>query len=515
MYDMHRGSGADLVPPPETRAFSSGRTRSATRLRARAWGVAALAVALAACSSDNNSHPTSPTPAVVHSFGVTANENNVLSAIASLDVTGADSVRVFYFTESGVRLSTPWMADLSSGHLAVLGLLPETAYSFYAEAAGGGTTVASDTVTLTTAALPTFLQTVSLSSDAPASFGYILTSLWDGSTAYIAAFDSVGRVAWYRAFPGGIPAEETKQEANGDFTVVLTTSHGGEQVPGQAVEVAPDGSVVRTFTAPDGSYFDGHEFWLLFDANGAYDGALMLQYTARHLDLSGSGGPVDSLVTGHQLVRQDASGAQHVVFDAWDHFQLADNVEPTAGQLDFDHPNAISIAPDGNYVVSWRNLDLITKIDANTGDLLWTFGSTFAHHASDFTITGDALGGFSAQHSVRVLPDGNILVFDNGTRHVPSASRAVEYQLDVNAHAAALVFEFRHAPPIYTNFTGSVQRFANGNTMVGYTFGSTTLVATEVTPDGDVVYEGTLHASRSQTPYRFVKLRSLYGYEAP
>ena len=68
-------------------------------------------------------------------------------------------------------------------------------------------------------------------------------------------------------------------------------------------------------------------------------------YTARHLDLSAHGGPADTLVTGHQLVRQDASGDQHVVFDAWDHFQLTDNVEPAPGQLDFDHPNAISIAP--------------------------------------------------------------------------------------------------------------------------------------------------------------------------
>ena len=514
MYAKHRGSGADTAPPLETHASNFERNRSTTRVRTSAWAVATLAFALAACSSDSN-HTTGPNPATVNSFSVGANENNVLSAIAALDVSGADSARVFYFAGSGAKQSTPWVADLSSGHLAVLGLRPETEYSFYAEAAGGGTTVASDTVTFTTAALPTFLQTVFLSSDAPASFGYILTSIWDGSTAYITAFDSAGQVAWYRAFPGGIPAEETKQQANGDFTVVLTTSHGGEQVPGQAVEVAPDGSVVRTFTAPDGSYFDGHEFWLLFDANGAYDGALMLQYTARHLDLSGSGGPVDSLVTGHQLVRQDASGAQHVVFDAWDHFQLADNVEPTAGQLDFDHPNAISIAPDGNYVMSWRNLDLITKIDASTGDLIWTFGSTFAHHASDFTITGDALGGFSAQHGVRVLSDGNILVFDNGTRHVPSASRAVEYQLDESAHTATLVFQFKHVPPIYTNFTGSVQRFANGNTMVGYTFGSATLVATEVTPDGDVVYEGTLHSGGSQTPYRFVKVRSLYGYEAP
>jgi hypothetical protein len=501
---MQLGSGPDSAPPLKSLAPS----------RRRNLALVALVCVLAACSSDNNHQPTSPTPPVVNSFSVAANDNNALSAIGTLDVTGADSARVSYWTGSDAKRSTPYVSDLSSGKLLVLGLHPETEYHFYAEAVGGGQTTTSDTAILTTAVLPTFLQSVSLSSASPASFGYILTAIWDGSTVYATAFDSTGRVAWYRAFPGGVPAEEIKQQANGNITAVLTASRGGELVPGQAVEVAPDGSLVRTFTAPDSSYLDGHEFWLLFN-NGAYDGALMLAYTPRHLDLSAHGGPSDSLVVAHQLVRQDANGSQHVVFDAWDHFQLTDNVEPTTGQLDFDHPNSISIAPDGNYVLSWRNLDVITKIDATTGALIWTLASPFAALASDFTIAGDPLNGFSAQHSVRVLDDGNILVFDNGTKHVPPASRAVEYQLDETAHTATMDFQFRHAPAIYTPFTGSAQRFANGNTMIGYTFGSATLVATEVTPAGEVVYEGTLVSGGLQTPYRFTKVRSLYRYEAP
>ncbi|HEV7704769.1 MAG TPA: aryl-sulfate sulfotransferase, partial [Gemmatimonadaceae bacterium] len=462
----------------------------------------ALALVLSACGDDNHGvNNPSASPAVT-GLVVTANDNNALSAIATLDARSADSARVVYWTGSDPKQSTPFSTSVgdaqegAAGRLVVLGLLPSTEYNFFVEAAGKGATVTSDTVSFTTGALPAFLQSVSLTSQTPASFGYIFTSLWDGGTAYVTAFDSVGRVAWYRAFPGGQPALEIKQQANGDFTTVLTTSHGGEPVPGQAVEVSPDGALVRTFTAPANSYLDGHEFLLLFD-NGAYDGALMLAYTVRHLDLSAQGGEADTLVTGHQLVRQDANGDQHVVFDAWEHFQLTDNVEPTPGQLDFDHPNAISIAPDGNYVVSWRDLDIITKIDAATGALIWTLASPFAARASDFTIAGDALTGFSAQHSVRVLENGNLLVFDNGTKHAPSESRAVEYHLDESARTATAVFDFRHAPPLYTPFTGSVQRFANGNTLVGYPYGTPTLVATEVTPDGAVTYEGTLVAGGS------------------
>ncbi len=59
-----------------------------------------------------------------------------------------------------------------------------------------------------------------------------------------------------------------------------------------------------------------------------------------------------------------------------------------------------------------------------------------------------------------------------------------------------------------------MQRLANGNTLIGWTFGSP-LLATEVSSAGTVVWEGTLNAAGLQVPYRFTKIASLYGYSAP
>lgn len=481
---------------------------------------AALVLVLAACGDDNKGVNNPPAAPAITGLSVAANENNVLSAIATLNASNTDSARVVYWTDGGAQEHTPYdknvgdQSSASAGRLVVLGLRPETGYSFAVEAVNAGGTTTSDTVAFTTGALPTFLQSASLSSASPSSGGYVLTSLYDGSTAFVTAFDSAGRVAWYRAFPGGIPVAEVKQQTNGNITAEISTSHGGELVEGHAVSIKPDGTIERTYSAPTGSYLDVHEFWELSDVEGVYAGAVFLAYTARHLDLSSSGGPSDSLVVAHQVVKQDAAGNQSVLFDAWDHFAITDNVEPVGGQLDFDHPNAITFAPDGNYIVSWRNLDVLTKIDATTGALIWTLASSFAHVPSDFTFSGDPLSGFSAQHSARSLANGNVIIFDNGSRHSTPRSRAIEYALDTDAHTATLVWSYTHTPPYWTMFTGSVQRYQNGNTLIGWTFG-TPLVATEVNADGQTVWEGTLQATGNQVPYRFTKAVSLYDYQEP
>ncbi|MGH7621280.1 MAG: fibronectin type III domain-containing protein, partial [Gemmatimonadaceae bacterium] len=132
-----------------------------------------IAITLAACSSDNNGNPTTPKHAEITSFSVGANDNSVLSAVAAVTTTDADSAHVVYWTGSDATQSTPYVSDLSGGHITVLGLQPATEYNFFVEAFGGGATATSDTVTMTTGALPTFLQSASLTSTAPASFGYI------------------------------------------------------------------------------------------------------------------------------------------------------------------------------------------------------------------------------------------------------------------------------------------------------------------------------------------------------
>jgi hypothetical protein len=57
---------------------------------------------------------------------------------------------------------------------------------------------------------------------------------------------------------------------------------------------------------------------------------------------------------------------------------------------------------------------------------MWRFGGK----RNQFTYVNDPLGGPSYQHDIRVLPNGNITLMDNGNFHTPSLSRAVEYHFD-------------------------------------------------------------------------------------
>jgi hypothetical protein len=102
------------------------------------------------------------------------------------------------------------------------------------------------------------------------------------------------------------------------------------------------------------------------------------------------------------------------------------------------------------------------------------------------------------QHDIHRLANGNLLYFDNGnisgggvTPSDRTYSRAVEYQLDEVNKVATLVWEYRHTPDISAPCTGSVKRFANGNTLIGWGCAIPTsgFIATEVSATSNFVFE--------------------------
>lgn len=444
---------------------------------------------------------------------VLPNPYNALSTSVTFQVHNADSARVLYWTPGAIRLTTPFY-PVTDGRttIATLGLRSGTTYYHVVEALAGDRASFSDSLPFITTGLPQILEDVRLEITGTASAGYILVCGvgLPGDTSAVIAFDSIGDIAWYRLFGEGVPSTEAKQQPSGNFTAFLGSTRGWEPTYGRYVEFTPAGEIVRTYRAPTPFYTDNHEI-LITPQDGNGFTAHLFGYELRTVDLSSRGGPVNALVAGHIILRQTSSGTTEFMWNAWDHFSIDDWIEPGVNPpLDFDHPNSLAFALDGNYVVSFRNMGEITKIDFQTGNIIWRLGG----RNNQFTIINDPLGGFSAQHSVRVLDNGNLLIYDNGLRHSSPESRAIEYRLDTATKEATLVWEFRHTPSIFTSIVGSVQRYTNGNTLVGFGLVGT---ATEVTSSGTTVWEGVFRTSPTSAAsfYRATKIVSLYEYQRP
>ncbi len=474
----------------------------------------AILVAIAACFEQ----PASPgNPPTILSVAVEANPNNSLSAVVRFTARDGDSARVLYRETEQVLgsprypLKTPYYSiSGDSGTVVVLGLKPDAQIELIVEVRSA-LTATSTSFLYRSGALPPALVGLHLDASSTPIPGFTLTDFTGGGSAFLVAFDRAGDVSWYREFAAaaGEAALDAERHANGNYTLFVGASTGWQPASGQFYEVTPAGEIVRTYATSSTYFTDPHELLLDF-SGGLVSRVNLLGYDLRKIDLTSLGGRPDQLVAGHVLVRQSPSGAVEFLWNAWDHFTLADWIFVPPGirqmpSIDFDHPNSIATDAQGNYIVSFASLGLIAKIDGLTGDVLWRLGG----RRNDFTFVGDPFGGFGIQHDARLLPNGDIILFDNGTGHVPPESRAVEYRINPVNRTATMVWEYRHKPAIFAPFAGSVQRLANGNTVVS--FGAKPTVV-EVAPNGEVAWEGQV--TRNGRPvtffYRTVRISSLY-----
>jgi hypothetical protein len=238
--------------------------------------------------------------------------------------------------------------------------------------------------------------------------------------------------------------------------------------------------LVDSFYCGNGFETDIHEL-LLFSNNHYF----LLGLNPQIIDMSEliEGGKEDAVVLG--FVIQELDDDKNVVFQ-WrilDYISVldAEGIDLTAQVIDYCHTNSICIDSDDNLLISSRNLNEITKINRQTGEIIWRLGGK----KNQFSFINEEYN-FYRQHDVRRIQNGNILFFDNGNFHNPQFSRAVEYKLDEINLVATKVWEYRNSPDYYTSAMGNVSRLANGNTLINWVRPG---FVTEVKPDGSKALE--------------------------
>jgi len=167
----------------------------------------------------------------------------------------------------------------------------------------------------------------------------------------------------------------------------------------------------------------------------------------------------------------------------------APGVHMGLGLGDYQHNNTAEILPKndlekkdgrfaaGNILGCQRNANTIYIIDKKSGKVAWDWGR-------------DHLVG---PHHPNMLPNGNIIVYDNGGQGgYPRRTRIFTRLVELNPATGQIVWTYMHEPDRYYHHKffsfswGSVQRLWNGNTL---SLDSNRGRLFEVTPEGDIVWE--------------------------
>jgi hypothetical protein len=306
--------------------------------------------------------------------------------------------------------------------------------------------------------------------------GRIFLNNWQGSP-YIMILENDGTPYFYQRVEQR--ARDFKVQPNGLLTRRYITNLYG------FVGMDSNYTVIDTFLCTNGYGTDEHELYMLED--GHYF-LIALGYRQVDMSLIVPGGDPEAIVIDNHIQEFDEN--HNLVFEwlSYDYFNIIDAVHEDLTQhtIDYIHMNSIAVDYDGNIIISSRHLSEVTKINRQTGEIIWRLGG----ENNDFAFINDNFG-ISYQHFARPVEGkpNHYTIFDNGNYHNLHFSRAVEFHLDTLNMTASKVWEYRHAPDRYTPWMGNAQRLPNGNTLINYADGSLPK-ATEVSESGEIVYEG-------------------------
>ncbi len=294
---------------------------------------------------------------------------------------------------------------------------------------------------------------------------------------YLIICDNTGTPCFYRRYDRAMSSGNFMLQPTGVLSAFLRT-------PTEYIVLDGNYEEIDVYQCGHGYATDSHEFQLLENGH-----ALMIAEEYLHIDMSQvvENGQKDALVLGSHV--QELDGNKNVIFEwrSWDHFRIEDAVyeDLTSSRIDYVHLNSIAEDYDGHLVVSSRHQSSVTKINRQTGELIWQVGG----EQNQFDFINDEWM-LSHQHDARPVPGKPdcYTIFDNGNHRKPEFSRVIEIKVIPNRKRVHKLWEYRFQPDHYSYMMGSAQRLDNGNTFIDFST-KAPVMACEVTPGGVTVFE--------------------------
>ena len=421
--------------------------------------------------------PTNGTPAVLAAFAIPSSlataqvqvGSNQLLSIASTTKTVSGA------TNSSQQSSVPALASQAKAAGTPAVQPPATS-----PATSLGVVPGQDGIMPNGVSVPTDFPYINITTSNNPDSEYIFIDNRGGNgDPWNVIFDNSGQPVWYSKYPD--ERRDMKVQHNGVMTM-LARDQGGNHFNGFNTNYQ---KIAEYWTA-NGYSGDEHELMVL--ADGTY---FLIGLQTETVDMSQyiAGGSTSASVTEDAIQEFTAAGDLIFQWRAWDYLDVRDQqqfINILGSGFDFPHMNSIDVDTDGNILLSSRNTSECTKIDRNTGDIIWRLGGP----SSTLTFLNDPLNGPANQHAIRTVGTNDYTLFDDGNLHNPSVSRGVEYVVDTNSMTATMVWQYPPTPTtsIYAFYMGNAQRLTNGNTLIDWAVGNLPKL-TEVRPDGTKAFE--------------------------
>ena len=394
--------------------------------------------------------------------------------------------------------------------IPVVRLRPESEYAYTVGVQDAdGSEALGPSGKFTTGRLPTPLEVQQTWVSGRSTQPLILTDYRFDDYWYYLLWDETGNIVWYYTHepviglhggantPIRVALQAIKQKPNGNL-VYLTGNCC-------ITEITPMGELVDRIKAGDDAGIPHHDFMILDDGRILYPSDVNII-----LDDSTNGGSADiNAVVDTLNIWNQQAGRIEQVWDSRDFWDISDPAQrgiwyPRTDRHRWTHINSVSFGNHGNFILSIRNRHQVVSLSPDFRSIEWQLSGPDSDYV--FPNPGDQ---FYGQHTASELPNGNILVFDNGYGRPDSEggeySRVLELRLDSNNNTAVKVWEYRPAPNIYSRIVSSAFRLNNGNTMVN--FGNTTgnifdpLLFVEIDPQGKDVFR--VETSQRDSGIRF------------
>ena len=225
-------------------------------------------------------------------------------------------------------------------------------------------------------------------------------------------------------------------------------------------------NVIDTVINSPGIDTEGHEFHLLDNGNRILAGQVMDTVDLSNDTIGGQLGFDSTVLRGFVIEEFDSLNKLLFQWNSNDYVPPSEsNLLNGYDRLDFDycHGNAIEKDKNGDYYVSLRNTNSVYKINGRTRKVIWKLGGV----NSSFSFDNDS--GFSGQHDIRILDNGNLTVFDNGNTRLPKKySRALEFSLDTINMRANIEWEYVETGNAYSRAMGNHETSKERHHLINY-----------------------------------------------